>query len=104
MLRALAKVLNFWCLGLRGEDEPKKAGNDVKVAAPEAFWFLNESEKPLQTVLAYPARSLANASRVKIKCCADTDHDFGVEELQKFCHEAFLLRSAEADPKNVWLC
>ena len=57
--------------------------------------------EPLEADAHHPARGFFDAAYVEVECCADSEHEGGVELGEIFGHEALLFWRAEADPDDV---
>lgn len=85
-------------MGREAEDEEEVG---FGVAAGEPARLHRKTEEPLAAEALDPARRLADATAVKIEGGADADEEAGVEGCGVRGHEAFLLRRAQSDPKDI---
>jgi len=72
-----------------------------QIAVPEAAWFLEEAEEPLEAVFAHPDGGAAHGAGVEVEGGADANEDGNGELVAMIEHPALLLGSAEADPDDV---
>ena len=73
----------------------------LEVPLPQSSWLAPETETPFEARALHPARGLAEAPGMEIKCGTDSNHKGDVELGKVLGHEFFLFGCAQSNPHDV---
>src|SRR5208337_1745860 len=74
-----------------------------EISPPEPVRLLAQAIQPLQAAVFYPLGRISSKPGVDVERRADPDHQGGVQSFEILRHKAFLLRSTQSNPNDVWL-
>src|SRR5208282_3100149 len=83
------------------KDKRDKLCSVNKVTAPEPAGLARQAEKPLQAMLAHPARSLRDSSAMEIKRGTNTNQNRGLEPVLVLGHPSFLFWRPQTYPNDI---